>query len=378
LGHLKHHMIWKKGSGSLDRQIKGQDQVGPVLIRSVKIKPGRTSATNKEAEQAGSLELRGFFQFNDRQMPAARQVRHSQRDPLAATPTHWGGRSGTRRASGPLSPWLEPWRSRSRQALKVDFIWSRRLQTAVRPMAVVPLDEEADLTAECSPIQRHENATQSLPLHGSHQSFDHRDAAVLLDGPEALADATPPAPSPESLVGELRPLVGDEVVRGSARIPDGPAEHLADGDTGWILGEYRDTHDAPREMIDDDANPPAKRPALGHRPREPGHPETGGGWDGREINIPDLVEASGSDRPVGRASTHCAGPGLMRQHSGYGRRAEVQPGASQEVGDANLAHGGAEDLQAAYHVADEVWKSVHRLAHLDQCSWAFLIYTPHP
>ena len=56
-------------------------------------------------------------------------------------------------------------------------------------MPVVPLDEEADLAPECSPIQWHENEAQHLALHGPHEPLDHRNASVLLDGPEALAAA---------------------------------------------------------------------------------------------------------------------------------------------------------------------------------------------
>ena len=204
-----------------------------MLFNAMKIPSMQTPAPARVEGQANGLELRGLLQFDDRQMPAASQVAHDELEMLATSPAHSGGRPGARRASRPSSPWLEPWRSRSRQALKVDFIWSRRLQAAVRAMSVVPLDEEANLAPECSPIQWHENATERLALHGPHEPLDHRDAAVFLDGPETLVNATPSAPSPESLVGELRPLVGDEVVRGSARISDGPAEHLADGDTGW-------------------------------------------------------------------------------------------------------------------------------------------------
>jgi len=112
-------------------------------------------------------------------------------------------------------------------------------------MSVVPVDEEADLAAKGSPIQRHENATQRLALHGPHEPLDHRDAAVFLDGPETLADASAPAPIAEALVGELRPLIRDEMGRSSARLSNRPAEHLAGGDACRILGEYCEAHDAP-------------------------------------------------------------------------------------------------------------------------------------
>jgi hypothetical protein len=79
----------------------------------------------------------------------------------------------------------------------------------VGPVSVVPLDEQADLAAEGYSIQRHENSTQRLALHGPHEPLDDRDAAVLLDGPESLPDAVTAGPCSESFVCELRSLIRD-------------------------------------------------------------------------------------------------------------------------------------------------------------------------
>ena len=51
----------------------------------------------------------------------------------------------------------------------------------------------------------------------------------------------------------------------------------------------------------------------------------------------------------------------------------MQPGASQEVGDASLAHGGTENLQTAHDVCHELRKPVDWHRHLDQGRWPFLI-----
>ena len=93
-------------------------------------------------------------------------------------------------------------------------------------MTVVPLDEETDLAPECSPIERHENATKRLALHGPHEPLDHRDAAVFLDSPETLADASALAPIAKSLIGELRPLIRDEVVKWSSESEVGNLGHF--------------------------------------------------------------------------------------------------------------------------------------------------------
>jgi len=161
-----------------------------VLISAAQTSLGRTSAPCDTLTQACSLDLRGFLQLNNREMSAACEVRHDQRDPLATPPSHPCRRPGARRSSWPLSSRLKPWCLRSWQAIKVDLIESRSEQTAVRSMAVVPLDEQTNLTAKRSAIRRHENATKRLAFHGPHQPLDYRDAAVLLDGPESRNGAS--------------------------------------------------------------------------------------------------------------------------------------------------------------------------------------------
>ena len=63
------------------------------------ITSGRTSAPCDTETQTSNLELRGFLQPHNRQMPPTSQVGHSQLDTLAPPAAHRSGRPGARRAS---------------------------------------------------------------------------------------------------------------------------------------------------------------------------------------------------------------------------------------------------------------------------------------
>jgi hypothetical protein len=56
----------------------------------------------------------------------------------------------------------------------------------------------------------------------------------------------------------------------------------------------------------------------------------------------------------------------------------VQPSASQNLSDADLAHARKKDAQLLDEIADEVRESVHRLGGLDQRSLALFIDPSHP
>ncbi len=145
---------------ALDGRVGGRNQVGTALISAVKIGPGRTPATNTAATQAGSLVLRDFLQLNNRQMSATGQVRHVQRDPLAALPSHLCRRPGAGRTPWPASPRLEARALGSWRRVKVDLLRSSCLKRVVRSVSVVPLYEETDLMAEGLAIQRHQDAAR--------------------------------------------------------------------------------------------------------------------------------------------------------------------------------------------------------------------------
>jgi hypothetical protein len=70
LGHFHHRLNRKRGTKRLKRKDAGQDQAGAELNCAVYLLSGRTSAPCEAATQASNLDLRGFLQLNNRQMPA--------------------------------------------------------------------------------------------------------------------------------------------------------------------------------------------------------------------------------------------------------------------------------------------------------------------
>ena len=104
--------------------------------------------------------------------------------------------------------------------------------------------------------------SRALVLQAADQSFDDRDAAVLADRAEALLDLPTGTPPLEPLVGELRAVVGDDVLGCRPRSASRSTEERPDRTGGRLAVEDRKAHDAPGVVIDDHGNPPAKRPPL--------------------------------------------------------------------------------------------------------------------
>jgi hypothetical protein len=78
MGHFNHRLSRKRGCKRLERKDAGQDQAEAALNCAQRLPSGRTSAQCDTATDAINLELRGFLQLNNRQMPAARQMLHGQ------------------------------------------------------------------------------------------------------------------------------------------------------------------------------------------------------------------------------------------------------------------------------------------------------------
>ncbi len=76
-------------------------------------------------------------------------------------------------------------------------------------MAVVPLDEQRELTPESRPVIGNDELARALALDSPDESLDNRETAIFLDGPEALADATAATPSPEAAIRKLPAMVGN-------------------------------------------------------------------------------------------------------------------------------------------------------------------------
>ena len=171
--HLHHWLSGERGEEPLAEPESDEGRRDTELISEVNRLSRQTPASAHAIGHDGGQELRSLFQFDNREMPAAGEMGHDHLKMLAALSTHSSSRSCTGRSSWPSLSWLIPNTSRSRDQAEIDLIRRGSLQGAVRSMAVVPLDEEADLPPECCPIQGHEDAPQRLALRGPHEPLGH-------------------------------------------------------------------------------------------------------------------------------------------------------------------------------------------------------------
>jgi len=160
----------------------------------------------------------------------------------------------------------------------IDLIWRSSTQRHVRPMSIVPVDRQTDFAAEGALAQGHQRQTTEQCLERKDQSLDDRQAPVLADCAVSWRiDAHIPAPTPESVAGELWPLVAHDVAGCLAGCGDGLAEHSTHFGCGWLLEKHGIAHHPAGEMILGQGQPPGKGPTLRQGEREPSRPEAPGG-----------------------------------------------------------------------------------------------------
>ena len=153
--------------------------------------------------------LRGFLQLNDGKMSSSDEVGDVQVKALTASPSHGSLGPGTGRIPRPSLSWLESRRTACGREIEVDLVRSSSLEGTVRTIAVVPLDEQRELTPESRPVIGNDERARAFVFDGSDESLDDRETAIFLDGPEALSDATAAAPAPEAVNRELPAMVGN-------------------------------------------------------------------------------------------------------------------------------------------------------------------------
>lgn len=138
-------------------------------------------------------------------------------------------------------------------------------------------------------------------------------------------------------------------------------------------------------MIEGDGEPETEGPALEEREREPGDPEAGAGGQDGEVDVLDVMRIPGGDRAkrrgrLGRLGAGAGAGGIrgrLATEPGHRRGREVEAGAGEELGDADLAQrreGGAEPVD---ELGDEGGEAVHRRGGLDQRLVALLVEAAH-
>ena len=141
-------------------------------------------------------------------------------------------------------------------------------ESGVRALRVVPGDVVVDFASEGRARQGHDREkARALVLHGTYESFDHRQAAVLADRAEALLDSTSTTPGPERFGRELDAVIGNQVTWSAL---DGAAHATEESHAlrgSRLLLELGSAQRAPGVVVHDDGHPPTERPALGQGKR---------------------------------------------------------------------------------------------------------------
>src|SRR4030095_2619005 len=91
----------------------------------------------------------------------------------------------------------------------------------MRSVSVVPGEIERQLLLEaCEAVRNQDQPSRALGFERAHAALNHRQAPVLSQCPKPMSNSVVTAPAPESLLRELRSLVGDDVGRSIACSPE--------------------------------------------------------------------------------------------------------------------------------------------------------------
>jgi len=122
---------------------------------------------------------------HDRQMLLAVVPGDDELQPGAGVAPDLGGGRGAGGAARPVGSRLEAGASAGGGDAAVAFLGRPTAQSGVRTMVVVPEDVGSHGLTHGRDGQRYEDAAGGLVLEGADEAFDHGDAAVTADGPEA-------------------------------------------------------------------------------------------------------------------------------------------------------------------------------------------------
>ena len=146
--------------------------------------------------------------------------------------------------------------------LRVYEATSEAAQRGVRAMLVVPILVAAKFAQEVVARHRDQDAPSEFRLKREYQAFDDRDAPVLTR--LAVARRLDPfAFRPMSKCRAVEDLVAvaDDVL-GFGGASDGSSHERTEIAACGSLGKHTDSHRTAGEMINDHADPPAKRVLL--------------------------------------------------------------------------------------------------------------------
>ena len=220
---------------------------------------------------------RNSFEFDNREMATAGNELRREVEMDARPPLHEDLGFGAGGGARPGGAGLEARGAAGGPAAEVDFVRRGALKSGVGPVAVVPEKEQLQLALKGAAQQGNNGEhTGAAVFQGSDEGLDDGMLPVRPTR-RSGGDAMPKAPRLEAAAGELRPAVGDEVLRRGADAGNDTAEKLAHRLRCRLAFENGAAQSAAGIMIDHDREPPAKRPTLRQREGQPRGPETGRG-----------------------------------------------------------------------------------------------------
>ena len=201
-------------------------------------------------------------------------------------------------------------------------------------MPGVPLEEDGELRVESVSLKRDDNPSRAFVLHRPDQPLDQADTPMLADRAVPWTDALRATPGFETGTVELPLLVADQIPRSLAHCSNRAAQERSKNPGSGFLGEHGETLNFPGEVIDDDGDPPAERPLLGHGEREPRGPEAAEGRDYGEVSQPDVVWPIRLDpRDRGLCLKRWGMYGFFLHEPANGRGPDLQSCSAQVLGD---------------------------------------------
>src|SRR5262249_40541371 len=189
---------------------------------------------------------------------------------------------------------LEAWVAASRPPREIELVRRGTLQGIVRPVVIVPEKEQLQLVLECAAQQRHHGQDSGAAvLQSANETLDDRDASRPAHSAAPMLDA--PATTPLPKLSELSATVSDQMLGRGANAGNYTTKELKHAFGCRLTPKKRTAKRTARKMINHDRQPPAERPALRQRKRQPCGPITGGGGHRGEVHVPDVIGSLGSD-----------------------------------------------------------------------------------
>ena len=238
----------------------------------------------------------------------------------------------------------------------------------VRQMVVVPIREQHQLATTRLTAQRNQYLTCALILERPDQSLHHGNAAVLTDRAVARwRDGSAFGPLPKSVAIKDPVSIADDVFRRRAGASNRSSQKSANRTAVRPLSEDADVHDATRVVVDHDCHPPAERPAMRQRRRQPHGPESRADRHGRKIYMPHMV------RFFRRHHATAGFGGLpwcrvrrLFQDATDGGDSQMKSRSAERLRDSDSTHARTQRLELPDRMTYEVGELVDRLMHLHQ------------